>query len=282
MARFVDDVRISGKAIRGSRDLVNNLTAASMSGSLTEITQIDMTFVDPNFALIKTGVFRLGNSVDIEDFDMEIASVSTGGSPGAEEITVKARPRIVRKLKNRRGARVMKNTSPSEFIRSECRAVGAKYSVQDTAKRKQVARDVPKKGQGEVETPPSSWTTFQRLANESGFVMFETAGRIHFGKPNWLIKLSSVDVLRYRYKTGRDDNLRTYDVPVGTRSLDSPGETVDFTARATTLNTIRTGSRFSISNFPFGSIYLVTRFSIDMMDPQNLVQVTGALSANAA
>lgn len=283
MARFIDDVRLRGAGL--SKQLIESLRDAKVSGSTTEINQIDMTFTDPGWTLLRSGIFSLNASVDAEGFQMEIAAIDLGDDEGVENVSLKCRPRIVRKLKERRGARVMKNASPSEFIISECRAIGAKYHVQPSGKRKQVARDVPKKGTQEVDNPPSSWTTFKRLANEVGYIVFEANGVIHFGRPSWLISSGAINqtIIPYRYKSGSDDDYRIVTVPNARRSLDSPGEDVSFTARIPRLSSVNTGMRFSLSNVPtFSTNYLITRFNVDMLDVRQYADITGAVAMNPA
>lgn len=280
MTRFVDNVYLRGGGL--SKQLAEAVTSASFSASLTDISQVDITFTDPGWALLKSGIFSINASVDIESYQMEIASISTGSDADeVENVNIKCRSRVIRKLKNRRGARVMRNVSPSEFVISECKAVGAKYRVQGSSKRKQVARDVPKDGQQEVSNPPSSWTTFKRLADEVGFVMFETAGVIYFGKPSWLISEGGSAWQYFRYKSGKDDNGRVYSVPEADRSEDSTAESVKFTVHTNSLDWVKVGGRFNLSGVPtFETNYLVSSVSIDMTDPRNLVDVTGVLASN--
>lgn len=281
MSRFVDDIYLRGAGL--SKQLIEAVTSCTMDGSLTDINQIAIDFIDPGWKILNSGIFSLNASVSVEDFEHEIASIDTGDQAGVESVTIKCRSKVIRKLKNRRGTRVMKNASPSEFIISECKAVGAKYKVQSSAKRKQVARDTPKKGAQEVETPPSSWTTFNRLADEIGYICFETAGVIYFGRPSYFISEGAINetFLTYHHKSGADDDHRTYSVPSGTRSVDSPGQSVQFDVHVASLKTIRTGMRFHLEGVPtFDTNYLVTRFSIDMTDPRKLCSITGGVALN--
>lgn len=280
MTRFVDSIYLRGAGL--TRQMIEACTNADMSGSLTEINQLDLTFTDPNWKLLKSGIFSINATVDVEDFAMEISSINTGQAAGIENVQLKCRSRIIRKLKNRRGTRVMKNATPSQFVISECKAVGAKYRVQGSGRRKQVARDVPQKGQQEVQNPPSSWTTFKRLADEEGFVCFETAGVIYFGRPSWLLSEGSIGAAyNVSYKLGPDNDNRPYDTPQAQRSDDSPGQTVSMTMHTSTLTRWRPGQRFQLHGVPtFETIYLVSRFQLDMLDPRNLVDVTGSVVTN--
>lgn len=281
MSRFVDDIYLRGAGL--SKQLIESVTSCTMDGSFSSINQITITFSDPGWKILNSGIFSLNSSVSVEDFEMEIASINTGDDAGIENVTVKCRSKVVRALKNRRGTRVLKNASPSDFVISECKAVGAKYKVQGSADRKQVARDVPKKGSQEVETPPSSWTTFDRLANELGYVCFETAGVIYFGRPSYFISEGSINetFLTYHHRSGADDDHRTYSVPTATRSADSPGQSIAFDVHVSSLKTIRTGMRFHVEGVPtFNTNYLVTRFEIDMMDPRKICSITGGVAMN--
>jgi cell wall-associated NlpC family hydrolase len=279
MSRFVDSVYLRGGGL--SKQLIDAVTSASLNGSISEMNQMDITFADKGWKLLDSGIFSINASVDVEDFQMEIASIDTGDDETRENVTIKCRPRVIRKLKNRRGTRVMKNVSPSEFVIAECRAVGAKYKVQGSAERKQVARDVAKKGSQEVSQEPSSWTTFKRLADDLGYVCFETAGTIYFGRPSWLISEGGSAFLSYRYKHGKDDDYLIKEVPSCTRSADSPGQTVKFAVRTPTLTRVRTGVRFALSGVPtFDTNYLVTGFDIDLADPRKYVNVTGGVAMN--
>lgn len=281
MSRFVDDIYLRGAGL--SKQLIESVTECKMDGSFSAINQITITFIDPGWKILNSGILSLNASVSVEDFEMEIASVDTGDSAGIENVTIKCRSKVIRQLKNRRGTRVLKHASPSDFVISECKAIGAKYKVQGSADRKQVARDVPKKGTQEVETPPSSWTTFNRFSGELGYVCFETAGVIYFGRPSYFISEGAINdtFLTYHYHSGKDDDHRTYSVPSGTRSVDSPGQSVQFDVHVASLKTIRTGMRFHLEGVPtFNTNYLVTQFSIDMLDPQRIVSITGGVAMN--
>ena len=174
------------------------MVSASLSWSTTATTQLQVEFIDPEFALFKTGLFEKGTALLYRekgalDLDLRITAIDIGpGSAGTGGFTVNARSSIVTLLKRRTGPKVMKKTSPSEFVQAECAAVGAKCVAQESPKRGAVARDVKgKKGNddgGGKSAKMSSWTTFSRLATELGYYMFEFAGTVYFGKPKWLIE----------------------------------------------------------------------------------------------
>lgn len=150
------------------------------------VSQLEFRLLDPGFTHMGKGLFRKGIPVKYEDMLLDIASVEISSENGKPAVSVRCRPRIVRKLKDRTGAKVMKNASATDFVRAECQAIGAKLVAQPCKKRKQVARDKTREKGSRV--PPSSWTTFQRLADEEGYAMFESMDTIFFGKPTWIAR----------------------------------------------------------------------------------------------
>jgi hypothetical protein len=200
---FDPKVRLGRVFIHGSKlgaELASSVTIAGLSWSINEVTQLAMTIADPGFELYRTGLFEKNVAILYREpataafpaFNLQfrIASlVLDGGPAGTGGMQVLARSQVAWKLKKRRGPKVMKKVSPTEFVAAECKKVGAKFVGQPSAKRGQVARDVAGKGQEEQQgsAKPSSWTTFQRLASELGYVCFEWADTVYFGKPSWLI-----------------------------------------------------------------------------------------------
>lgn len=192
--------KLQALIVRGNRlsaRVQDAVTSASLSWSTTEITQLSLTVADPGFELWREAVFAKGSTMifrqaGLPDLTLRIASLTVDGGPaGTGGFQVMARSNGVHKLKQRRGPKLMKNVSPTDFVRSECRAVGLKFVGQPSAKRGQVRRDLPQKGQAsQGAAKPSSWTTFQRLASELGFYCFEFADTVYFGKPTWLINRS--------------------------------------------------------------------------------------------
>lgn len=186
----VDHLIVRGSAVSG--DLAEALTECTASVGIDQIGEITMSFYDRNFELLRSGVFAKQGEVNFMSFRQEVTSVDTEAAPdGFGQTTIRARAAVVGMLKRRFGPFVMRASSPSDFVIHECKAVGAQYVVQPSPKRKHVARDRKPSTDGASpsgDTRPSSWSTFERLAKELGFVVFESGGVIYFGKPSWLRK----------------------------------------------------------------------------------------------
>jgi cell wall-associated NlpC family hydrolase len=125
-----------------------------------------------------------------------------------------------------------------------------------------VARDVPEAGSSQADTPiatrPSSWTTFQRLAQEVGYLVFETGNTVYFGKPSWLIK-----VVQEVHVTWPTDMLS---VPTSRMSRDSinPIE-MTFEVPWTLSRLFRPGKAVKVRGLPlFSSTLLITEVSFSL------------------
>jgi hypothetical protein len=277
---YLDAVTIRGNGL--TKSLRDRCTGATLDGSISEVTQLSLKFTDPGWVILSSGLFTLKASVAIDTFNnFEIAAVTLGDDMDVENLTIKCRPKAVRLLKQRRGTKVMKNASPSEFVASECKAVSVPYKVETSGKRKTVARDVPKKGTQEVQNPPSSWTTFKRLADEVGYIIFESAGTIYFGRPSWIVSNAPAGSYAIRYKTGADDAHRWFSTPSGSRSLDSPAQTVSGDIRADHVGDLKHGTRLIVTDVPtFNGQYLITQFSLNLLDTARICNVTAGVALN--
>lgn len=277
---LIDNVLLMGSSL--STQIRDALVSASLSGSLTQVTQLEMKLADPGWTILNSGLIKQAMTMNLHDFSLEISNIETGDDSGTETLTLKARPVVFRNLKNRRGPRVMKRVSPSQFVISECQAVHAASLVESSAVRPQVARDVPQKGDQETaDNPSSSWTTFSRLADELGYIVFESCNQIYFGKPSFFVsRLPTVDVY---YKTGTSDpNKLSLTTPTCSRSEDSPAIQIDNVELPTnSTSAIRPGYNLVLHNVPtFSGQYMVDSFSIDLADPIQRVSISAATPLN--
>lgn len=196
--------------------------------SIDQVSQLTFTFLDPDYRLLSEGLFEPTIPLFYGDMRLRIASLEVGDNSNHEQITIAARPDAVRKLKLARGSKVMKNASPTDFVKAECERLGIPVLAQESEQRRQVARDRQRQrdepyGAGQI---PSSWTTFQRFAREVGFVVFEARGKIFFGKPTWLLEHFEDHPVLVYWKTGKEQ-FRTQYPPTCNKSVDSEeGKTV--------------------------------------------------------
>jgi hypothetical protein len=223
----VDLITIQGARIKG--DIRAAVVDATASLSTSEVSEITLIFHDPQLQLWNNGEFDNGLPVTYADQYMQIISREiSAGDDGLPNITIVCRSAVVQALIARQGTLVMQGASASDFVMAECKAVGAPYVCELTPTAAQIQRDpiLPATRYAGADTP-SSWTTFNRLAQGLGFLCFETGGTIYFGKPSWLIK-NSQNTAYVTYRTGHDDTDMTT-VPGLTDSSDADdGPTLTF------------------------------------------------------
>jgi cell wall-associated NlpC family hydrolase len=245
-------------------DIRDQLTKAEFDASTDQVAQITLSFLDPNLKRMANGLYTPKIPVMFEDYSMEVASVDIGEQSAQELVTVKCRARAVRNLKNRRGKKVYKGISPSQFVKRECKAVGVTAVVQESAKRKQVARDTKKTK--EYDNPPSSWTTFHRLAGEIGFIVFEAGNVVYFGKPSWLLERAKPTPLRVNWKAGAPDTW-TMQTPECSKSLDSKVTTINFRLPISRARECKVGTAVLLSGVPgFNGYYLLNSVNYSLVN----------------
>ena len=270
----LDSIYVMGTKLKS--ELKNAVTSADISMSTSQVTQLNIALVDPGWKILKTGLFAKGIPVRYKDLHFVIANVETTSVSGNEGVTIKCRPETVQKLKNRVGTKIMKKVSPSEFVISECKAVGAKYYVQASSKRSSVSRDKPKaKEKYEADENPSSWTTFNRLAGELGYILFEMAGVIYFGKPTYFLNASknSPLIVTWKKNIGTDAE----QVPNCVKSVDSKKTTVSVVLPPERAKECRVGRSIKLSGVPtFDGYYLIDDVDYSISGMTNRVRISAS------
>jgi hypothetical protein len=216
--QLVSHVYLRGNALPA--DISEAVIGADISLDATQVSQLNLTFNDDDLSIMKKGYFNKGTTIDYLDQRLVIASISIQPSAaGKGQITLACRPALIQKLKLRKGALVSRNVSASQWIETECAAVGATCTVQPTKTRTSIARDVYVPTQN--NTDASSWTTFVRLAREEGFQIWEVAGHIYFGQPSWFMQTMPVVRCIYSADPAANADYLMTSFPTANTSLDS-------------------------------------------------------------
>lgn len=242
-------------------DIRPHIVSMEMSRTTDQVSELTVTVDDPNFAL----TYQLGNynnmAVDTMGLNYVVDSYDLDAGGGLGGVSLHARPRPVRDLKNRRGPLVKNKVSPTTWVADEIKAVGGQFLGQPSAVRSSVARDVineQNKDSKDSDSKPSSWTTIKRLAEELGYYFYEDGNIFYFGKPTWLI--NNIAHAALDWNTGDWTQHHTA-MPTYHRSLDDPdaGE-VGLTIPVEQAANFKPGMRVDLNNFPFpgGAYFLVS------------------------
>lgn len=266
----IKEVEIADAGMRA--DVAEAVTSAQVSMSTSQNTQLTLHIEDPRLKLLGDDLIRVGVRARWRDLDLSVAAVETAAGAGQGEIIVKLRSRHVRRLKDRQGRLVMRNVSPTDFVRREADWAGLTVVAQPTERRDQVARDYEDDDEeAAASEPPSSWTTFRRLAREEGFVLFEAAGVLYFAKPSWLKERGADNPVSAHYLT-TDEERRTMGVPACRRSIDDPGH-VETTVELpyTRVDELRPGYTLTLLQVPtFEGRYLIDDVSFDLASAEHV------------
>lgn len=275
---ILSQVRLRGQKMRAEVSRV--VVDATASVSTDAIGDLTLVIYDPTFTLLRSGLFDLGGRVDLgSHFRQEITQVDTGtASDTLGLVTIKCRSYFVGALKRRRGTKAMRNASPTDFVRAECKAVGVRVVAQPSARRKMVARDTKKSQDGAGSEKPSSWTTFERLARELGYVLFEAGGIIYFGKPTWL-RSQDKQAAVITYGTGKGTDC--IGIPNFTDQLDSDdGVSVRFSVPRSRVKEFMPGQLCKVRFPKYGNrTYLVKSLSFPIAGDGN-ADVTAGIPTN--
>lgn len=259
-----------------SRDMSASIINARLTMSIQEITELTIEFDDPGFKVLSDSKLPLGAEVIYGKHRLVISDIETGEGGGEGGFTIRCRPRVVHRLKNRKGKMVLRNLSPSEFIKRETEAAGGTAVVQSSARRNNIARDVPESG-NEGTKNNSSWTTFNRLANELGYAVFEVGGTIFFGKPTWLMKKNPRVAAHWLGRKAKESQ-RVTKFPECIRSLDEDGRAeIRISVTTERAHLFYPGYKLSLSGVPrFGGNYLITEveYPLDGSDDPSITAQT--------
>jgi hypothetical protein len=257
-----------------AKDVISSVTFDS---STTAVTEIALTIEDPLFKMLKTGMFDLETPVTYRKTKLQVAVIETDAGGGQGGVVVRCRPVGVDALKKLRGPRVMNNVSPSEYVIAECKSANVTCVVEPSKKKGKVARDVKQKGQKYEESNyPSAWTTFQRLATEIGYLMYEVNGVVYFGKPTWLVDKNPTLLVEWNTVDGKEP----YTVPQFRHSLDSKDIELSLELPLARVDEVAPGYGIKVTGFPkFAGTYFVTGISYPLAGP-GTINVTASTVRN--
>lgn len=271
----------SGIKINGgswSANISESIISADISLSVSQVNQLTISCDDPGFAFIAKHRVPMETWVEYDGMKFSVASLEMNAGGGEGGFVLTARPRAVRTLKKRTGKKSMKNVSPSTFVIEECRLAKIKCVVQPSAQVSSVSRDVTEKGQQGSEEENNTWSTFNRLAEEIGFICFELEDVVYFGQPTWFTQHAKITRAWYRDNNGYG----VTDIPTCTRSMDNHNRAViNFSVPFERQGDFRPGRVVDFKGIPsFAGKYFVTEVSFDLAGGSNEVEVTAETPSN--
>lgn len=207
------NVQLTGKGLWA--DVEDAVIAGRLSTSSSETTLLELTLEDPGHMILASRVLDADTFVLWGDLTVQLATLeATAGSSGRGGLVAGFSAADVNTLRERKGPILLANTSTSELVAVMAHTVGLKVVAQQTHQRAALwvlgyRPDPPKTVDpvtGEETTDPNAaagqeaetwWDAIARFAKEEGFLAFECAGVLYYGKPSWLIKTLPVRAVAY-------------------------------------------------------------------------------------
>lgn len=295
LGRPLHHIQIDGHGLWGY--IEEAITAGRLSASSSETTLLELTLEDPGHMLLASRVFDEG-IVQWGELALDCATVeANGGSAGAGGLVVGFTAGAVNTLRGLEGPLLAANVSPSELIAVMVRGTGLNIVLEQTHQRGAIWVNGfipeptpyidPVTGEETTGDAPAGqdaetyWDAIQRFAKEEGYLAFEAAEVLYFGRPSWLIKNLPARTLVYDpARDGGTRGLLTVDArrtaPTTTGAM--PTVELDITIDSELLGNGRgwlPGTVLKLKGLPtFETSYMVTNLDVD------LVGGTAAVSAS--
>lgn len=268
--RFTLDGHIGQLVVQGTRltrDVAERVVGGSVSLSTTEVTQLDLSLVDNGFDTLRSGLFSAGTPTsrgsrcDFGGLPLEVRAIEV--SPRGEDhaLRITARSLGASAARRAKGNHVLRDLSPTEYVKRGAKLFGLKFVGQPSAKRHNIGRQ---KGESEYDV-------WQRLATELGYDCFEAAGVVYFGKPTWLIDQGEELVVAWK---GRRTGEQIDQLPTCRRTGDDAKRLATVTAnlRGALGRRALPGLRLSLDGVPtFDGRYMIDSVNLDLTDGSPVV-----------
>jgi hypothetical protein len=271
--RFTDDGRVRDVIVRGAKlteHVASAVTSGNVSLSTSEVSQITLTLEDPGDRLRASGLFDVRGSLDYLDLKFVIAALETVDVDGVPGLTVTGRSLGAHKLRTARGRHTWRGISYSTLATIEGKRAKLRVVVEPSAKRRTITRGADDAGQ-------STWDVLADGARQLGYLLFEAAGVLYFGRPTWLLARQAERTMIY---ARRSEHLRSR--PSCRRTIDDPARaaTVDLELGGELGDYLRPGGRLALYQEPgFSGTYIIDSVDIPL-DDESSVAVSCSTAIN--
>jgi len=183
-------VKVSGKTL--SKQLTDACIAAGLSASVSEVTELKLTFQDSNsLTLLRGGKLGPGRTISYGSWSTTVARVSSKGGKGGPELQVSALSRGVVKLRKATGGKNWGKRDVASWVKGQAKWAGFKsWVVEPGLGKRTIVREKP-----DGDRRQSSWDVISDLAKELGVWVFEYGNTLVFARPSWLVKRPKQTVL---------------------------------------------------------------------------------------
>lgn len=167
--------------------LVGLVLGGTVDLTADEVSEINLELYNGTRTFLAGGRTALSARLELGPFDYRISAEQLNPTDYGSTVTLACRPRGVQGLRHPSivagvtNAPSLNNISPTEYVERVARGQRLRILGEGSARRATIA---PTKKGDRLET---AWEVFLRLAEEEGYICFEAADVIHFGRPTWLL-----------------------------------------------------------------------------------------------
>ena len=174
-------VRINGSRMRS--DLIESCVAASVSASMSSVTELKFTFADDHDAkLFRSGLFQDGHVVSFAHWKGRIKEgARLKSARGGPQVQVTAPSLFVERLSAQTGERNWGETMITSWLRAQAESVGMLHDIENGIGAQKIVREKP-----DGDSAESTWDVMTEVAKENNCWLFEHSARLIVGRPGWV------------------------------------------------------------------------------------------------
>jgi len=279
---YVEPLSVKGISLgRLGLHEAQRVTGGEMSMSVSEVSQLSVTMVDPDHVLGRRDTLVTGAPLAWQRVSKEptkaqplawTGQIAAHEIDGDDPLTWKITGRSLgSQLLRHPTARIVaaasaKGQSLTEYAHGLANVAGLDFTGQGLPRLGDIAPTTDKSG-GDKGTPETPWEVLQRLADDEGVWCWEASGHLYVGRPSWLVNHLVTVLVSVPEREGREQLTDCIGLPRPRDSIDAPekGVTLDLRLPRWRGELVRPGMTVRIAwpkwlaNYP--DTYLVTSVS---------------------
>ncbi len=157
------------------------VTGFDVNLTLDQESQFSITVLDRGLRMLRSNYFQARQSLNYLGMKYEISVIEVSQGSGGPEVRLDCRPEAIQALKRWKTGEVVNAGSASGYVAQKARDVGLATFVQTAPQRSNVSQA------SSTNSDESVWDVMRRLANDVGFVLFETDNRLYFASEPFLL-----------------------------------------------------------------------------------------------
>jgi len=175
---IIDDLELRGSKLTAR--VAEAAIGLSLDFSADEVSQVEITFLDPGFKIWAMGILSKGNTGTWRGWPMVITAYKINS--GAEQITVTMRSKVANELRKERVPDIWSGQSGAEWLADRVAKAGGVALCEQDATRPTITKS-------QTDTrPESDWDVGKRISAEVGMLFFEVAGIVIRAHASWIVE----------------------------------------------------------------------------------------------